>query len=58
MKMVAPLPPDFWRVYNYVARQWYETEYGLAAVRERWHHPTMLRLEDIAYRHRKAEVGR
>lgn len=25
---------EFWRVYNYIARQWYETEYG-ASVRTR-----------------------
>jgi hypothetical protein len=56
--MLAPLSPEFWRVYNYVARQWYETEYGVVAVPERWYHPAMLQLEDFAYEHRKNGAGR
>ena len=40
------LSPEFWRVYHYVAKQWYETEYGAVDLPKRWYHPTVLRLED------------
>lgn len=50
--MSGPLPSESWRVYNYVAKNWYETEHGMFATRDRWYHPTMLRLEDLAYEHR------
>ncbi len=39
---------EFWRVYNHVARQWYEREYGMVEPAERWYYPAMLFLERIA----------
>jgi hypothetical protein len=42
------MPDKFWSVYNYVARQWYETEYGQIEQAQRIYHPTMLALERLA----------
>lgn len=38
---------EFWQVYNYVARQWYDTEYGQVEAKNRWYHPAMLFLEQF-----------
>lgn len=45
---IDSMPAEFWRVYNYVARQWYETEHGKVEPRDRWYHPAMMRLEQFA----------
>ena len=29
---------QFWNVYNYIARNWYEFEYGQIEDRERWYY--------------------
>ena len=29
------MPEKFWHVYNYLARQWYETEYGKVPYEDR-----------------------
>jgi hypothetical protein len=42
------MPPEWWRVYNYIARNWYEQEYGTD--RPRWYYPAMLWLENFADR--------
>ena len=41
------MPAEFWRVYNYLALQWFETEYGRIAESERWYQPAMAFLEDL-----------
>lgn len=42
------MPPAFWRVYNYVALNWYELEYGAVEPSQRWYQPAMLWLESFA----------
>jgi hypothetical protein len=37
-----------WHVYCYVARQWYETEYGQVEWADRWYYPAMILLERFA----------
>ncbi len=39
------VPAQWWNVYNYIARQWYENEYGQIEQDERWYHPAMLAME-------------
>ncbi len=46
---VAMMPSPFWRVYNYVARQWYDVEYGRVELSDRWYGPTVAMLERIAW---------
>jgi hypothetical protein len=43
--IVGPDSNPFWRVYNYIARQWYETEVGIMPIAERWYQPAMVFLE-------------
>jgi hypothetical protein len=31
------MPEKFWHVYNYLARQWYETEYGKVPYMDRYY---------------------
>lgn len=31
------MPEEFWHVYNYLARQWYETEYGKVPYMDRYY---------------------
>lgn len=38
--------PEFWRVYNRIARAWYEQEYGRVEYSERWYEPAMLFLQE------------
>ena len=40
------MPEKYWHVYNYVARQWYETEMGKVEWDERWYWNAMIFLED------------
>lgn len=37
--------PTFWDVYNYIAAQWYATEYGQVEDVNRWYQPAMIFLE-------------
>jgi len=39
------MPKGFWKVYGYVARQWYDVEYGAVEPRDRWYHHAMIFLE-------------
>lgn len=38
----------FWNVYNHLARNWYEYEYGQVEEHERWYYLAMLLLERMA----------
>jgi len=40
------MPQAFWRVNNYIARQWYEQEYGKVEFDERWYWNALVFLED------------
>jgi hypothetical protein len=40
------MPAEFWRVYNYLALQWYETEFGVS--HDCWYFDAMVFLEDLA----------
>jgi hypothetical protein len=40
------MPEKYWHVYNYVARQWYETEMGKVEWQDRWYWYAMNFLED------------
>jgi hypothetical protein len=39
------MPKEFWKVYNYVARNWYEREYGVDT--PRWYYHAMVFLEEV-----------
>lgn len=39
------MPAAFWRVYNYLALQWYETEYGRGG---HWYIDAMTFMEDLS----------
>jgi len=47
------MPDKFWNVYNYLARNWYEQEYGQVETPDRWYAPAMIALERLAYQERK-----
>lgn len=40
------MPESYWRVYNYVARQWYEQEMGRVEYWERWYWNALPFLEE------------
>lgn len=42
---------NFWSVYNYVARQWYETEYGVNDATN-WYRDAMIFLERLEHTRR------
>ena len=50
------VPAEFWRVYSYIAKNWYEGEYGKIEIRDRWYGPTMIRLEELAYEIARTEA--
>lgn len=44
----SKMPDPFYRVYNYIAKRWYELEYGKVKDADRWYHPAMVALERFA----------
>ena len=42
------MSPELRRVYNYVAKQWYEQEYGRVENAQRWYWRAMLLLESLS----------
>ena len=40
------MPEKYWHVYNYIARQWYETELVRVEWQDRWYWDAMIFLED------------
>jgi hypothetical protein len=43
----------FWHVYNWIAEQWYEHEYGKVENADSLFHPAMIELEELAYSNQK-----
>lgn len=41
------MTPEFWRVFNYLAKHWYEDEYGVSE--SRWYLRGMCFMEHLAW---------